>query len=190
VGGHEQGHGGVAGDSQQSPVIRSRLVARDFRHRDKDRQDLFAATPPLEMKRMLISKAATFPANGSVRRLLFIRCKEGPPEREMRAGRVLQVAGGGEPGEGQAREARVLALWVQAGGPGMGEPLLGEVGGGGFPSRSRGLGGILSFAAGLGLCGARRRLHLLRPGRGLELDPVGDAEMVRGQARTRAKTRK
>ena len=60
-----------------SPVIRSRLVARDFRQPgDKDRQDLFAAMPPLEMKRLLISKAAAFPAKGSVSKLLFIDVKK------------------------------------------------------------------------------------------------------------------
>ena len=63
--------------SEDSPIIRSRLVARDFKQRgDKDRQDLFAATPPLEMKRMLISRAATIPLNGRMRKLLFIDVKK------------------------------------------------------------------------------------------------------------------
>ena len=45
--------------SDEVLVIRSRLVARDFRETgDKDRQDLFAATPPLQLKRMLLSNAA------------------------------------------------------------------------------------------------------------------------------------
>ena len=39
--------------------VRCRLVARDFKGKDKDRDDLFAATPPLEAKRMLLSRAAT-----------------------------------------------------------------------------------------------------------------------------------
>ena len=57
-------------------MIRSRLVARDFKKQgERDRQDLFAATPPLEMKRLLISKAVTVPANGKVRKLLFIDVK-------------------------------------------------------------------------------------------------------------------
>ena len=34
-------------------LIRSRLVARDFKGGDKDRDDLFAETPPLEAKRLL-----------------------------------------------------------------------------------------------------------------------------------------
>ena len=39
--------------------VRCRLVARDFKGNDKGRDDLFAATPPLEAKRMLLSRAAT-----------------------------------------------------------------------------------------------------------------------------------
>ena len=37
--------------------VRCRLVARDFRGKDKGRDDLFAATPPLEAKGMLLSQA-------------------------------------------------------------------------------------------------------------------------------------
>ena len=36
--------------------VRCRLVARDFKGNDKGRDDLFAATPPLEAKRMLLSR--------------------------------------------------------------------------------------------------------------------------------------
>lgn len=44
----------------EEPEIRCRLVARDFKNkRDKDREDLFAATPPLEAKRALFSRAVT-----------------------------------------------------------------------------------------------------------------------------------
>ena len=39
--------------------VRSRLVARDFKGGDKDRDDLFAGSPPLEAKRLLLSRAAT-----------------------------------------------------------------------------------------------------------------------------------
>ncbi len=40
--------------------IRSRLVARDFRARgEKDREDLFAATPPLELLKAQLSRAAS-----------------------------------------------------------------------------------------------------------------------------------
>ena len=39
-------------------VVRSRLVARDFKTKDSCREDLFAATPPLELLRAMLSKAA------------------------------------------------------------------------------------------------------------------------------------
>ena len=48
-------------------VVRSRLVARDFKGKDKDRDDLFAETPPLEAKRLLLSRAATRRRNGRFR---------------------------------------------------------------------------------------------------------------------------
>lgn len=46
--------------SDQAPIIRCRLVAWDFKTKgEKDREDLFAATPPLELKMMLISRTAS-----------------------------------------------------------------------------------------------------------------------------------
>ena len=42
------------------PNVRCRLVARDLKGKgEKDREDLFAAKPPLQSKRMLMSKATT-----------------------------------------------------------------------------------------------------------------------------------
>ena len=56
---------------------RSRLVARDFKVKgEKDREDLFAATPPLELLRMMISKAATVTKKGTFRKLLFSDAKK------------------------------------------------------------------------------------------------------------------
>jgi len=56
--------------------IRSRLVARDFKGGDKDRDDLFAETPPLEAKRILLSRAATRRRDGRMRKLLFIDARK------------------------------------------------------------------------------------------------------------------
>ena len=39
--------------TEDRPLIRCRLVARDFRAADRDREDLFAATPPWELKKLL-----------------------------------------------------------------------------------------------------------------------------------------
>ena len=57
-------------------VVRSRLVARDFKGGDKDRYDLFAETPPLEAKRMIVSRAATRRVDGRWRKLLLIDAKK------------------------------------------------------------------------------------------------------------------
>jgi hypothetical protein len=57
-------------------VVRSRLVARDFKGGDKDRDDLFAETPPLEAKRLLLSRAATRRKDGAWRKLLFVDARK------------------------------------------------------------------------------------------------------------------
>ena len=63
--------------SAENPEIRCRLAARDFKGQyEKDREDLFAATPPLEAKRALISRAATRRRSGTCRKLLFIDARK------------------------------------------------------------------------------------------------------------------
>ena len=57
-------------------TTRSRLVARDFRGGDKHRDDLFAATPPLEAIRVLLSRAATETPSRIRRKLMFIDAKK------------------------------------------------------------------------------------------------------------------
>ena len=58
--------------TQADMMVRSRLVARDFRGSDKDRDDLFAGTPPLEAKRLSISTAAMRRKDRGWRKMLFI----------------------------------------------------------------------------------------------------------------------
>ena len=48
-------------------------MARDFKGKEKGRDNLFAATPPLDAKRMLLSTAATCTSG---RKLLFIDAKK------------------------------------------------------------------------------------------------------------------
>ena len=58
-------------------LVRSRWVARDFKTRgEKDREDLFCATPPLELLRFLVSRAATRAKSGRKRKMLFIDVKK------------------------------------------------------------------------------------------------------------------
>ena len=62
--------------SGEGMVVRSRLVARDFKGGDKDRDDLFAGSPPLEAKRMLLSRAVTRMVDGRVRKLMFVDARK------------------------------------------------------------------------------------------------------------------
>ena len=59
------------------PMVRSRWVARDFKDpRDKDREDLFSATPPIEMMRYMLSRQATRRPDGRQRKTLYIDIKK------------------------------------------------------------------------------------------------------------------
>ena len=56
--------------------VRARIVAKDYKGKDKDRDDLFAETPPLEAKRFLLSRAATRRKDGRTRKLMFIDARK------------------------------------------------------------------------------------------------------------------
>jgi hypothetical protein len=59
------------------PVVRSRWVARDFKDPcDKDREDLFSATPPLEMLRLVLSRQATIRPDGLARKTMYLDIKK------------------------------------------------------------------------------------------------------------------
>eukprot|EP00973_Karenia_brevis_P021957 3019894-Karenia_brevis.AAC.1 len=56
--------------------VRSRMVAKNDKGGDKGRDDLFAESPPLEAKRMLLSRAVTMREDGRSRKLMFIDVKK------------------------------------------------------------------------------------------------------------------
>eukprot|EP00973_Karenia_brevis_P040952 5666663-Karenia_brevis.AAC.1 len=56
--------------------VRSRMVAKNYKGADKGRDDLLAETPPLEAKRMLLSRAVTKRKDGRSRKLMFIDVKK------------------------------------------------------------------------------------------------------------------
>ena len=59
--------------------VRSRFVARDFKKRgERDREDLFCATPPLEILRVLVSLLVTKSPmdRGRFRKMMFIDVKK------------------------------------------------------------------------------------------------------------------
>ena len=75
----------LAGDDEESyimnkatvPVIRSRWVARDLKDpKEKDREDLFSATPPLEMMRFIMSRQATHRKDGRERKSMYLNTKK------------------------------------------------------------------------------------------------------------------
>ena len=75
--------------SEERPEVRSRLVARDFRTKAKrDQEDLFAATPPIEAGRLVLSRAATWRVgrNGKrgLRKVIFIDAKKAHLNPECR----------------------------------------------------------------------------------------------------------
>ena len=58
-------------------LVRSRWVARDFKTRgERDREDLFCATPPLELLRFMVSRQATTSRSGKLRKSMFIDVKK------------------------------------------------------------------------------------------------------------------
>lgn len=51
------------------PMVRSRWVARDFKGRgERDLEDHFSATPPIELMRLMISRQAAQRAGGVERK--------------------------------------------------------------------------------------------------------------------------
>ena len=58
-------------DHDSESEIRCRLVARDFKGGKQHRDDLFAETPPLDGKRLLLSRCMTKRKDGRRRRKLF-----------------------------------------------------------------------------------------------------------------------
>eukprot|EP00973_Karenia_brevis_P021073 2897461-Karenia_brevis.AAC.1 len=52
------------------------MVAKNHKGGDEDRDDLFAETPPLEAKRLLMSRAVTSRGDGRSRKSIFIDVKK------------------------------------------------------------------------------------------------------------------
>ena len=115
--------------SEEAPIIRCRLVARDFKPRgEKDREDLFAATPPLELKRMLISRRASRrKRKGRFKKMLFVDAKKAHLNPKCEEDVYIEL-----PAEAGAELAKCgklnkLALWLQTGSTSMGESVCREV---------------------------------------------------------------
>ena len=61
----------------QTPMVRLRWVARDFNYlKEKDREDLFSATPSIELMRFVLSRQATMRKDEQVRKTMFLDIKK------------------------------------------------------------------------------------------------------------------
>ena len=93
-------------------LIRSRLVARDFKGNDKGRDDLFAATPPLEAKRMLFSRAATRRHDGKWRKLMFIDVKKAHLYPECEDEVYIELPSEANAPPWNVWQVKLLVIWV------------------------------------------------------------------------------
>eukprot|EP00973_Karenia_brevis_P074495 10351802-Karenia_brevis.AAC.1 len=73
--------------------VRSRMVARHFKGGYRDRDDLFAEAPPLEAKRMLMSRATSRRHDGRRRKLMFIDVKVAHLNAECQEDVYLELPG-------------------------------------------------------------------------------------------------
>ena len=74
-------------------VIRSRLVAKDFKPKSAvgDRDDLFAAMPPLEAIKLLIAQGASEPRSGKPRKLMFLDISKAHLYGKMQTDEYVQL---------------------------------------------------------------------------------------------------
>jgi hypothetical protein len=90
--------------------IRARWVARDFKPRgEKDREDLFCATPPLELLRFVLSKQATRRPDGRERKTMFIDVKKAHLVPECKEDVFVELP---EEAEVQEDECGKLLYWL------------------------------------------------------------------------------
>jgi len=60
-----------------APMVRARWVARDFKSpHEKDREDLFSASPPIELIRLMLSRQATRRSDGRERKTMYLYIKK------------------------------------------------------------------------------------------------------------------
>ena len=117
-------------------------MARDFLDpSNKDGQDLFSATLPMDMLRYMISRQATCRKDGKERKTTYSDVK-----KAHLVPAICGVAGGGGCGRGRVRQVDPLVVWVQTGGPGLGRALF---------STSR---GAWQSEIAVGTCGTRTDL--------------------------------
>jgi hypothetical protein len=116
-----------AWDITGKPPISAQWMARDFKDpNDKDSEDLFRATPPIEMMRFMLSRQVNLRRFRAEDRVLGHQ--EGTSCTAMRAGRIRGAPDGGECEGRRQRQAHLLVVRLPTRCSGMGGVLLGPVG--------------------------------------------------------------
>jgi hypothetical protein len=92
--------------------VRCRLVARDFKVKgEKDREDLFVATPLLEGRRVLFSRAAT--VGRGVRKLMFVDAKKAHLNDECREVVFIELPPEAGEGPGKCGKLNYFFIWFR-----------------------------------------------------------------------------
>ena len=93
-------------------MVRSRWVARNFGDpSDKDREDLFSATSPIEMMRCMISRQATRRKDGQERNTMYLDVKKAHLAPRCEQDVYVQLPAEAEV---QEDECRKLIHWLYA----------------------------------------------------------------------------
>ena len=102
---------------------RSRLVARDFRGSDRHRDDLFAATPPLEAARAVLGMATTKSSDGTVKKVMLIDAKKAHLNPLYKEDVYIELPLEVKGRAGSVWQAQFLAVRIPRGGVGVGRLL-------------------------------------------------------------------
>ena len=142
--------------------VRSRWVARDFRTRgERDREDLFCATPPLELLRFLVSRMMTTHEGDQGR---SAKCSSLTSRKRtwfLNAQKMhTSSCSGGAMWERQMRKTCPLALRVSTSWTSVGRPLRWSAGQSRIPQRSCESSFVLHCEQDAVVCRPRRRLHI------------------------------
>ena len=164
------------------PMIRSRWVARDFKDsKEKDREDLFSATPPIEMMRLVLSRQATRRTDGGERKTMYLDVKKAHLEPLCEQDVYVELPAEAEVASDECGKLVHWPLRLPPGGPSLGGALLGTARETWVREVLVGAGRLLPLRPGSLRGCPRRRLRVGRPGQGPGLGAEGAGGRVRDQ---------
>ena len=111
----------------KEPEVRPRWVARDFKNpNEKDREDLFSATPPIDMLRLMISRQATLRADGQERKTMYLDIKKAHLAPLCEQDVYVDLPEEAEVGPEERGMLTHWLYWLPTRSPGLGRALLGR----------------------------------------------------------------